>query len=153
MPVQRAEGVATSVATVITVPAKGRVAWVAREDGRDGDALPKPLENSPGGGWEVIGCAVDGVVAQRLGYQIDGPAWTVAQLLARARAGRLVAGDRTVLLVDEAHKVTLGDWLELARLSQRCGLRVLAVARAEQPEAIELASRFGPVLTIRKELA
>lgn len=101
-------------------------------------------------GWRVIACALDGATTQRLGHQVGAQALTIAQLLHRVESGRLVVGERTLLLVDEASKVGLAHWGELARLVEGDGARLLAVGDVGQIGAIESPGMLDVMLQAKE---
>lgn len=99
-------------------------------------------------GWQVIACAVDGANTQQLGHQIKGEALTIEQVLTRVELGRLRLDRSTLIVIEEASKVGLVDWVKLARLVQdpRHRVRILAVGHTGQLGAIELPGMFGVML-------
>lgn len=104
-------------------------------------------------GWDVVACAVDGSTAQRLGNQVGAQAISLDQVRYRLEHGALEFGDRTLLLIDEASKVGLARWADIASWVERHGIRVLAVGHEGQLGAIELpglftAMRFSEELTV-----
>ncbi|HWI72990.1 MAG TPA: MobF family relaxase, partial [Baekduia sp.] len=96
-------------------------------------------------GWSVVAAAVDGATAQRLGHQVEAQALTIDQVAHRVAQGTLAVGDRTLILIDEAGKVGLRGWEDVARLS-RAGARVVAIGHAGQLGAIELPGMFEALL-------
>ena len=111
-----------------------------------GPVLQAVAEGHRHDGWRVIACAVDGATAQRLGHQIDSHALTIEQVMHRATRGTLRVDDRTLILIEEASKVGLRHWGQIARLAERHGVRVIAVGHAGQLGAIELPGMFGHML-------
>ncbi|HST38999.1 MAG TPA: MobF family relaxase, partial [Conexibacter sp.] len=104
-------------------------------------------------GWDVVACAVDGSTAQRLGFQVGAQALSLDQVRYRLEQGTLQLGERTLLLIDEASKVGLARWGDIASWVERHGVRVLAVGHEGQLGAIELpglftAMRFSEQLTV-----
>jgi conjugative relaxase-like TrwC/TraI family protein len=88
-------------------------------------------------GWTVVAGAVDGATTQRLGRQVGAPAVTIQQLMHRVGAGRLTVDERTLIVIDEAGKVGLREWVGLAKLVDATGARMLAVGDIGQIGAIE----------------
>ncbi|HEY1854006.1 MAG TPA: MobF family relaxase [Solirubrobacterales bacterium] len=88
-------------------------------------------------GWRVIPSAVDGATSGRLAVQVGGEALTIEQLMYRVGNGGLAVDRRTLILVEEASKVGLGDWWKLARLCEGSGARLVAIGDTRQLGAIE----------------
>jgi conjugative relaxase-like TrwC/TraI family protein len=97
-------------------------------------------------GWRVIACAVDGSTAQRLGHDVGARAYTIEQVLYGVEHGTLRVDERTLVVVDEASKVGLEHWAQLAQLVARSGISVLAVGHTGQLGAIELPGMFDALL-------
>ncbi|HMJ02493.1 MAG TPA: MobF family relaxase [Conexibacter sp.] len=87
------------------------------------------------GGWQLIACASDGRAARRLGQQLGAPFHTIKVLARRVRDGQLQLDERTVVVVEEAGRVGLALWAELAGLHELHGARVLAVGHETRAEA------------------
>lgn len=93
-------------------------------------------------GWDVVACAIDWSTAGQLADDIDAPPLSLRQLIKRAEKGHLQVGERTLILIEEAGKIGLPQWRELARLVDATGARVLAVGHAGQIGAVELPGMF-----------
>ena len=93
-------------------------------------------------GWDVVAAAIAWGTAQELAEDIDAPPLSLRQLINRAKNGELAVGKRTLILIEEAGKVGLPEWRELARLVDATGARVLAVGHAGQIGAVELPGMF-----------
>ncbi|MBS1882375.1 MAG: relaxase domain-containing protein, partial [Actinobacteria bacterium] len=93
-------------------------------------------------GWDVVAAALAWGTAQELADDIDTKPLSLRQLIERGQTGKLPIGDRTLILIEEAGKVGLAEWRELARLVDGTGARVLAIGHAGQIGAIELPGMF-----------
>jgi conjugative relaxase-like TrwC/TraI family protein len=111
-----------------------------------GPVLQAVAEAHRAEGWTVVAAAVDGATTQRLGKQIGASALTVQQLLYRLRHERLVVGDRTLIVIDEAGKVGLRDWAALAQVAETTRARFLVVGDVEQIGAIEAPGMLDVML-------
>lgn len=114
--------------------------------GRAGTGKTPVLQAIAGGhrheGWDVVACAIDWSTAQELAEDVGAQALSIRQVLKRAADGRLAVGKRTLILIEEAGKVGLPQWRQLADLVDRTGAHVLAVGHAGQIGAVELAGMF-----------
>jgi conjugative relaxase-like TrwC/TraI family protein len=97
-------------------------------------------------GWDVIACAMEGAIAQRLGEDMDTPAKTLGQVMWAVETGDITLGDRTLLVIDEASKVDLETWAELALWSRKFGVSVLAVGHEGQHGAIQSPGMFSELM-------
>jgi conjugative relaxase-like TrwC/TraI family protein len=124
----------------------GWAALTGRAGTGKGPVLHAVAEAHRQDGWSVIACAVDGATAQRLGHQIGSHALTIDQVISRVEHDSLRVGDRTAILIEEASKVGLRHWAQIAELVEEHGVRVLAVGHAGQLGAIELPGMFEQML-------
>jgi conjugative relaxase-like TrwC/TraI family protein len=113
-----------------------------------GPVLQAVSEAHRADGWRVIACAVDGSTAQRLGKQVEARAYTIEQVLYGVEHGTLTVDDRTLVVIDEASKVGLRHWAQLAKLSRERQIAVLAVGHTGQLGAIELPGMFEVMLRL-----
>jgi conjugative relaxase-like TrwC/TraI family protein len=114
-----------------------------------GPVLQAVAEAHRADGWQVIAGAVDGATAQRLGHQIEAAALTLEQIAYRTSRdgpGGIRVDDRTLILIEEASKVGLVQWSQIADLVRRHHVRVLAVGHTGQLGAIELPGMFEQML-------
>lgn len=120
-----------------------------------GPVLQAVAEAHRGDGWRVLACAVDGTTAQQLARQLGTPAgasgraaYTLEMLAYHLEHGILEIDERTptLIVIEEASKVGLKDWLRVARLVDKAGARVLAVGHDGQLGAIELPGMFTEML-------
>jgi len=90
-------------------------------------------------GLDVIGVAVSGSTAERLGADspsLAGHTMTVDALVARATNGRLEVGPDTTLILDEAGMVDHKRMDALAELVERSGAKLIAVGDGKQLPSI-----------------
>ncbi len=98
--------------------------------------------------WKVIATAVDGATTQRLAKQIRSEAHTLESLLRSYKSGELEITHRSLIVIEEASKVGLWHWDELARIREQTGARILAVGDRGQIGAIECPGMFDVMLDL-----
>jgi conjugative relaxase-like TrwC/TraI family protein len=128
----------------------GGAGWVVltgRAGTGKGDTLHAIAAAYRAADWQVIACAVDGTTKERLREQIHAEtSHTIKMLTNGIASGTVLVDRRTVILIDEASKVGLLDWLQIAKLSSETGVRVVAVGHDGQHDAIQLPGMFGAML-------
>jgi conjugative relaxase-like TrwC/TraI family protein len=118
-----------------------------------GPVLQAVAEAHRAAGWQVIAGAVDGATAQRLGHQIEASALTLEQIMYRtSQEGQsaIRVDNRTLILIEEASKVGLVQWSQIADLVRRHDVRVLAVGHTGQLGAIELPGMYEQMIVRKK---
>jgi conjugative relaxase-like TrwC/TraI family protein len=96
-------------------------------------------------GLEVIGVAVSGSTAERLGADspaLAGHTMTVDALVARATNGRLEVGPDTTVILDEAGMVDHKRMDALTELVERSGAKLIAVGDGKQLPSIGPGGMF-----------
>jgi ATP-dependent exoDNAse (exonuclease V) alpha subunit len=96
-------------------------------------------------GLEVIGVAVSGSTAERLGADspaLAGHTMTVDALVARATNGRLDVGPDTTVILDEAGMVDHKRMDALTELVERSGAKLIAVGDGKQLPSIGPGGMF-----------
>ncbi|MGO8907118.1 MAG: MobF family relaxase [Solirubrobacteraceae bacterium] len=96
-------------------------------------------------GLDVIGVAVSGSTAERLGADspsLAGHTMTVDALVARANNGRLDVGPDTTVILDEAGMVDHKRMDALAELIERSGAKLIAVGDGKQLPSIGPGGMF-----------
>ena len=96
-------------------------------------------------GREVIGIAVSGSTAERLGADspaLDGHTLTLDALTARADTGRLQIGADTTVILDEAGMVDHKRMDALTGLIERSGAKLIAVGDGKQLPSIGPGGMF-----------
>ncbi|WP_249010495.1 MobF family relaxase [Conexibacter sp. DBS9H8] len=126
----------------------GWVCLTGRAGTGKGPTLHAAAEAYRAAGWRVLACAMDGTTARRMAAQLGGtaPALTIEQLRVRLRAGAIEVDERTVLFVDEATKLDVGHWAELATCVEHRGGSMRAVGHDGQHDAIRLPGLFAEML-------
>ncbi len=98
-------------------------------------------------GYKVRALAVAWSVARELAGDIDAPPSAVHPFLKAVRKGAVNVGPDTVLVVDEAGMLSTRQTLQLARLSEATGCKLLLVGDTQQQQPIEA----GPGMRIVKQ--
>lgn len=88
-------------------------------------------------GWNVVATAVDGATTQRLGKDVQAPGVTIRQLMRRYADGKLRINGKTLIIIEEASKVGLRDWRDIAKVCAETGARIMPVGDPGQIGAIE----------------
>jgi conjugative relaxase-like TrwC/TraI family protein len=101
-------------------------------------------------GWDVVACAIDWSTARDLADKIDAQPLSIRQVILQAKQGDLPIGRDTLILIEEAGKVGLEQWRELAQLVDATDARVLAVGHAGQIGAVELPGMFEEMVRHRE---
>lgn len=99
-------------------------------------------------GWQVIPCAMDASTATQLAahLRIGVDAYTMQQIEAQLERGGLAFDERTLILVDEATKLSTQHWALVSWLATEQGSRVLAVGHTGQLDGVELPGMFAEML-------
>ena len=98
-------------------------------------------------GYKVRALAVAWSVARELAGDIDAPPSAVHPFLKDVHKGAVNVGPDTVLVVDEAGMLSTRQTLQLARLSEETGCKLLLVGDTQQQQPIEA----GPGMRIVKQ--
>jgi conjugative relaxase-like TrwC/TraI family protein len=96
-------------------------------------------------GREVLGIAVSGSTAERLGADspaLNGRTLTLDALVARADSGRVEVGSRTTVILDEAGMVDHRRMDALTALIDRSGAKLIAVGDGKQLPSIGPGGMF-----------
>jgi len=110
-------------------------------------ALLRPLVDAwQGQGDHVVGVAIAWRQAEPLKEAGIGSVAALSGFLHGVAAGRITVGSRTVVVVDELGQVGARQMLELLRLRQEHGFRIVAVGDDKQCQGIEA----GPVVNLMR---
>ncbi|MBI0539082.1 toprim domain-containing protein [Roseomonas sp. KE2513] len=134
-------------AAMLRLGTGGAVSVAVGVAGSGKTALLRPLVDAwKAQGDNVVGVAIAWRQAEPLKEAGVGSAAALTGFLHGVRAGRISVGPRTVVVVDELGQVGARQMLELLRLREQHGFRIVAVGDDKQCQGIEA----GPVVNLMR---
>ncbi|MBB5696013.1 MobF family relaxase [Muricoccus pecuniae] len=134
-------------AAMVRLGTGGAVGVAVGVAGSGKTALLRPLVDAwKSQGDNVVGVAIAWRQAEPLKEAGVGSVAALTGFLHGVRAGRISVGPRTVVVVDELGQVGARQMLELLRLRQEHGFRIVAVGDDKQCQGIEA----GPVVNLMR---